>query len=53
MVTIKGLPASVKKMSIHITSRTKNMQEEKPVAVVNGQAKFLLDGVCYATVESN
>jgi hypothetical protein len=53
MVTIKGLPASVKKLSVYITSKTKNMEEEKPVAVVNGQATFLLDAVSYAVVKTN
>ncbi|MEP6683017.1 MAG: hypothetical protein ABJA35_07150 [Parafilimonas sp.] len=52
MVTIKGLPSQVKKIIIHTTSKTKNMEEEKPVAVVNGQAKFLLDAVSYTTVSS-
>ncbi len=53
MVTIKGLPASVKKLSVYITSKTKNMEEEKPVAVVNGQATFMLDAVSYAVVKTN
>lgn len=53
MINIKGLPASVKKLSVYITSKTKNMQEEKPVAVVNGQAAFLLDAVSYAVVKTN
>lgn len=51
-VTIKGLPSKVKKLTIHTTSKTKNMEEEKPAAVVNGQAKFLLDAVSYTTVSS-
>lgn len=53
MVTIKGFPASVKKLSVYITNKTKDMQEEKPVAVVNGQATFLLDAVSYAVVKTN
>ncbi|MEP6467090.1 MAG: hypothetical protein ABJB05_12345, partial [Parafilimonas sp.] len=52
MITIKGLPSHVKKLSIYITSKTKNMQEEKPVAVINGQAKFLMDAVSYTTAIS-
>ena len=50
MITIKGLPASVKKLSVYVTSKTKNMQEEKPVAVLKGEAKFLLNAVSYTTV---
>ena len=50
MITIKGLPAAVKKLSVYVTSKTKNMQEEKPVAVLNGEAKFLLDAVSYTMV---
>lgn len=51
-VTIKGLPATVKKLLVHVTSKTKNMQEEKPVAVVNGQAVLLLDAVSYVALVS-
>ncbi len=52
MVTLKGLPASAKKISTHTTSKNKNMQEGKPVTVLNGQAKFMLDAVSYTTVVS-
>lgn len=51
-VTVKGLPFTVKKLSVYVTSKAKNMHEEKPVAVINGQAKFLLDAVSYTTVFS-
>ena len=51
-VTVRGLPSTVKKLSVYVTSKAKNMQEEKPVAVINGQAKFLLDAVSYTTVVS-
>jgi len=52
MVTLKGLPPAVKKLSIHTTSKNKNMKEEKPVAVVNGEAKFKIDAVSYTTAVS-
>lgn len=52
MVTLKGLPSAVKKLSIHTTSKNKNMEEEKPVAVVNGEAKFKIDAVSYTTAVS-
>jgi len=52
MATVKGLPSTVKKLSVYVTSKTKNMREEKPVAVINGQAKFSLDPVSYTTVVS-
>jgi len=52
MATIKGFPARVKKFYIYVTSKTKNMIEEKPVAVVHGYAKLLLDAVSYTTIVS-
>ena len=52
MVILKGLPSSIKKLSVHTTSKNKNMQEEKPVAVGNGHAKFILDDVSYTTIVS-
>jgi hypothetical protein len=52
MVTLKGLPPAVKKLSIHTTSKNKNMKEEKPVAVVNGEATFKIDAVSYTTAVS-
>jgi hypothetical protein len=52
MVTLKGLPHAVKKLSIHTTSKNKNMKEQKPVAVVNGEAKFKIDAVSYTTAVS-
>jgi hypothetical protein len=52
MVTLKGLPPAVKKLTIHTTSKNKNMKEEKPVAVVNGEATFKIDAVSYTTAVS-
>jgi hypothetical protein len=52
MVTLKGLPSAVKKILIHTTSKNKNMEEEKPVVVVNGEAKFKIDAVSYTTTVS-
>ncbi|HVX25738.1 MAG TPA: hypothetical protein VHB70_05320 [Parafilimonas sp.] len=49
IATIKGLPASIKKLSLYTTSKTKNM-EEKTAAVVNGQVKIKLEAVSYTTV---
>ncbi len=50
MVTLKGLPSVVKKLSVHTTSKNKNMKEEEPAAVKNGEAKFKIDAVSYTTV---
>jgi hypothetical protein len=50
MVTIKGFPKKIKKLKLFVTNKTKNMQEENPVAVINGEATFQLDQMTYATL---
>ena len=50
MVTIKGFPEKIKKLKLFVTNKTKNMQEENPVNVMNGEATFQLEPMTYATL---
>ncbi len=51
-VTIKGLPKTVKQLSVFVTDAKRSMQEAKVVTVANGQASFTLDATSYMTLMS-
>ena len=49
-VTLTGLPLKVKTLKMYITDQKRNMQEEKPIAVVNGKVTFQLDTQSYMSL---
>jgi hypothetical protein len=51
-VTIKGLPASVKRFKLITTDKTHNMQQLSAVTVKNHEANFTLNERCFVTLVS-
>jgi hypothetical protein len=52
-VTLTGLPVTVKYLQVWVTDRNRHMQKMKPVTVINGKAKFLIDATCYTSLLSH
>jgi len=52
VVTLTGLPAKVRSLSIMVTDKQRSIKEGTPIPVVNGQAKFVLDETSYTTLIS-
>ena len=51
-VTLTGLPAKVRSLSIMVTDKQRAMKEGAAIKVTNGQAKFMLDETSYTTLVS-
>jgi hypothetical protein len=50
--TIRGIPLSVKELTVFVTDKTRSMKEAKPVPVIKGKASFLLEKGTYTTLMS-
>ncbi len=50
IVTLTGLPETVKQLNMYVTDRDRGMEKEKSVQVNNGMAKFTLAPACFTTL---
>ena len=51
-ITIKGIPKNISQFKIFVTDKNRNMQQEKSIRVVNGEASFILNQTSFTSLFS-